>query len=331
MAGRAASVWLAALPLVAAAQGTPPAPASRVADIQPLAEGVWLLPGRFERGRQPDGNSVLLQGRDGLVLIDSGRHVEHTRALIDWARERRQPIRFVLNTHWHLDHLGGNALLREAEPGLRALAGGAVRDAVAQRMPRTVDDLRRMLTEPGLDEATRRMVEIDIALLAKRAALSPDEVIDAAPHERSLAGRDLRLGVERGVSGGDLWVLDRDSGTLVIGDFVTLPVPFFDTACAELWREALARLGSLPFERVVPGHGPVMDGDTFRRYGRAFGRLVDCAASEATVAACAAGWADDIGTLLPEGSRRGAEAMLAHYFDAVLRAPAAARRRHCPA
>lgn len=325
----------AQLPVQSPAQPSAPAASapvpSRVADIQPLADGVWWLPGRVERDRQPDGNSVLLQGRDGLVLIDSGRHAEHTRALIDWAQARGLPIRVVLNTHWHLDHLGGNALLRQAVPGLRALAAAAVRDAVAARMPRTVDDLQRMLAEPGLDTATRRMVEIDLALLRRRALLAPDELVADAPHDLSPAGRPLRVGVERGVSGGDLWVLDRASGTLVVGDFVTLPVPFFDTACAELWRDALARLGELPYTRVVPGHGPVMEAETFRRYVRAFGRLVDCSAGESTVAACAARWAEDLGPLLPEGSRRGAEAMLGHYFEAVLRAPAPQQRRHCPA
>ncbi|MBL8346760.1 MAG: MBL fold metallo-hydrolase [Rubrivivax sp.] len=304
---------------------------SRLADIQALADGVWLLPGRFERDRQPDGNSVLLQGREGLVLIDSGRHAEHTGALVEWARSRGQPIRVVLNTHWHLDHLGGNVLLRGAMPGLRAMASAAVREAVAVRMPRTVEDLRRMLAEPGLDVATRRMVDIDLALLQQRAQLAPDELVADAPHDLSPAGRPLRVGVERGVSGGDLWVLDRASGTLVIGDFVTLPVPFFDTACAELWREALARLGELPFTRVVPGHGPVMDAETFRRYVRAYGRLVDCSASQDSVAACATRWAEDLGPLLPEASRRGAEAMLGHYFETVLRAPPPQRRRHCPA
>lgn len=51
--------------VAAAAQAADPAPArsppaARSADILPLADGVWLLPGRFERGRQPDGNSLLL-------------------------------------------------------------------------------------------------------------------------------------------------------------------------------------------------------------------------------------------------------------------------------
>jgi hypothetical protein len=45
-------------------------------------------------------------------------------------------------------------------------------------------------------------------------------------------------------------------GVLAAGGFVALPAPFFDTACAEPWRAALARLHALPYELVLPGHGP---------------------------------------------------------------------------
>lgn len=263
------------------------------------------------------------------MIVDSGRHVEHSDALLDWVRARHQPLRMVINTHWHLDHLGGNARLRRSEPGLRSLASPAVRDAVERRMPRSEADLQRMLADPALDADTRRMVQIDLALYAERAALRPDELIDGPPRDMELAGRRFRLGVERGVSGGDLWLLDLASGVLALGDFVTLPVPFLDTACPDEWRQALHRLEALPFERVVPGHGPVMSRADFGRYRRAFERLLACAAGERPSAQCAADWAADLEGLLPSGAQRGATAMLEHYFAEVLRAPPEQRDRVC--
>lgn len=314
--------WLAQP--VRAQAPAPPAPA-----LQPLAPGVWLLPGRFERGRQPDGNSLLVQGPDGLVIVDSGRHADHTQALINAVRERGQPLVAVLNTHWHLDHLGGNAMLREAAPALRAYAAPAVRDAVRRRMPASAADLERMKADPQLDADTRRMVEIDLALYARRAAFEPDVLIEGGAQPLRLAGRPLQVGVEFGVSGGDLWLLDSASGTLVVGDFITLPVPFFDTACPERWQRSLARLGALPFERVVPGHGPVMSRADFDRYRSAFDRLLACAASDKAVAACAEGWLADLGPLLPAGSQRVVLGMLGHYLTQRLRAPAEKSSADC--
>lgn len=316
-----------ALAQPSAASPTPP----RSADIQALAHGVWMLPGRFERGRQPDGNSLMLQGPDGIVIVDSGRHAEHTQALLDWVRTSGRPLRAVLNTHWHLDHLGGNAMLRDAIPGLRAHAAPAVRDAVRRRMPASAADLERMKADPQLDETTRRIVEIDLALYARRTALEPDVLIEGPAQDISLAGRPLRVGVAFGVSGGDLWLLDPASGTLVVGDFVTLPVPFFDTACPERWQRSLAQLASLPFERVVPGHGPVMSRAEFDRYRVAYDRLLACAAGSRAVGDCSAGWVADLGPLLPASGERGAHGMLKHYLEQRLRAEPARTAADCAA
>lgn len=324
-----AAVFTLCLALAAPAQAQQPAPPAPT--LQPLAPGVWLLPGRFERGRQPDGNSLLLQGPDGLVIVDSGRHAEHTQALIGAVRERGQALVAVLNTHWHLDHLGGNALLREAAPGLRAYATAAVREAVRQRMPASAAELERMKADPQLDDTTRRIVDIDLALYARRAQFEPDVLIEGGAQPLRLAGRTLQVGVEHGVSGGDLWLLDSASGTLVVGDFVTLPVPFFDTACPERWQRSLARLSALPFERVVPGHGPVMNRADFDRYRGAFDRLLACAASDKTVAACGEGWLADLGPLLPAGSQRAVQGMLKHYLEQRLRVPAEKTAADCKA
>ncbi|MES2959230.1 MAG: MBL fold metallo-hydrolase [Pseudomonadota bacterium] len=316
--------------LLGACVAPPDAPPSRLADIVTLADGVHFLPGRFERERQPDGNSLLLEGRDGIVVVDSGRHVEHSAALIEWARRQDRPIVAVINSHWHLDHLGGNARLRQAFPQLRAYASVAIDRALATTMARSIVDLQAMLADKGTDAPTRRMVEIDLALLDQRSALAPDRHLDGPAHDARIGGRDLRLGVEGGaVSGGDVWVLDRASGTLAVGDFVTLPVPFLDTACTPGWRESMGRIEALPFQRLVPGHGPVMSRDDFRRYRTALDRLLDCAASEQPLAECSAGWIADLGPLLPETSQRAARGMLAHYFAQHLRAAPAARDRFC--
>ncbi len=327
-AGLAAAACIAFSAVAATAAPATVAP-SRLQDLQTVADGVLLLPGRFERGRQPDGNSLLLLGREGWVLVDSGRHAEHTEALRQAMRASGRPLRAVINTHWHLDHLGGNALLRDTETGWRSLASAALRDAVNQRMPQSEADLKRLLQDPATDDTTRRMVEVDLALYARRSLLLPDELLDVPPRDVQIAGRALRVGVELGVSGGDVWVLDQASGVLAVGDFVTLPVPFLDTACTAQWRASLQRLQALPFSRVLPGHGPLLDREGFNRYGRALDRLLTCAAGEGAVTECAAGWIADLGPLLPAASQRSVSPMLAHYFEQRLRVPPAERERFC--
>src|SRR4051812_27060534 len=93
----------------------------------PPATPDWhLVPGGFESGRSPDGNSVFLDAPDGLILVDTGRHPEHQAKLLAYARQRGRPIVAIVNTHWHLDHTGGNAEIRAAFPNAQLYASNGI-------------------------------------------------------------------------------------------------------------------------------------------------------------------------------------------------------------
>lgn len=298
-------------------------------DWTELADGVRVLHGRFERNRQPDGNSLLLLGREGWVLLDSGRHREHAEALDRAVQDSGRPLRAIVNTHWHLDHVGGNALLRERHPAAAVLGSAALQDAVLRRMPRSQADLAWQREDPALDAATRDMIDIDLALYERRLAFLPTQLVKPASQELKLAGRPVRVGVASGPTRGDLWLLDLQSGLLAVGDFLTWPVPFLDTACPSAWKASLDALAELPFQRVLPGHGPLLDRSGFERYRQAFGRLLSCAAGPATEAECAAGWIDDLGPLLPGELRRSVAPMLGYYLKHTLRADTATLQERC--
>ncbi len=314
--------------LLGACAAIPPTPTNDPV-LQPLGHGLWLLPGRFPRDRQPDGNSLVLEGQTGLVLVDSGRHAEHSQALLDFAARRGRPITHVVNTHWHLDHLGGNARLRDALPGLEVIGSPAVARAVGERFATFRRDLEGMLADPKTTADVREMIRVDLALYDRAAALVPTRSIDGPPQALSLAGRELTIGHETAASDGDLWIFDRASGVLAVGDLVTLPVPFLDTACPARWREALGRIDALPFGRLLPGHGPVMDRSTWRRWRAGFDALLDCAASDAPARTCSARWIEDLGPLLAPPEHAVAHGMIGHYFAQRLRAPD--RDRFCSA
>lgn len=293
-----------------------------------IAPGTWLLAGVFAPGRQPDGNSVLLEAPGGWVVVDTGRHLEHTRALVEFARGRNRPIATVVNSHWHLDHLGGNALLRREFPALEVLASGAfdgARTGFLAKYRKYLEDTIAKAEGAGAAPSERA----ELALLDAAPALAPDEVV-AASGRRLLAGRELEVRLAaHAVTAGDLWLLDPATATLIAGDLVTLPVPFLDTACPVGWRAALDELARADFTRLVPGHGQVMSRGDFERYRGAFGNLLDCAASDRAQAACAEGWLADLGALLPATEHAFARQLLDYYLDAALRADPASRAALC--
>jgi glyoxylase-like metal-dependent hydrolase (beta-lactamase superfamily II) len=97
------------------------APASTIHQPSPSALAMPAGIQVFQRGWL-SSNNVLLQGKDGCALIDSGycTHAPQTLALLQSALKGRA-LDVLVNTHLHSDHCGGNAALQVAYPGVRTL------------------------------------------------------------------------------------------------------------------------------------------------------------------------------------------------------------------
>ena len=312
---------------VAAFASTPePAPP----EPRRLAEGAWWLPGSHLPGRQPDGNTVVLEGPEGLVVLDTGRHSAHRQAILDLARRVGKPVAAIVNSHWHLDHVSGNPALKAAHPGARVHASGAIDGAIAGFLAKSAASMREMLAKPGLPAGVASDMRGDLATIANARALRPDAVVTASGAV-ALAGRSLHLNLARhAATEGDVWIFDPATRVAAVGDLVTLPAPFLDTACVEGWKAALAQVWATPFETLVPGHGHPMDRAGFARYRNAFESFTACATSTREARVCAGEWTQAVTSLLESAGQdpKRAEAMAAYYVKDVLR-PNPAGSRFC--
>ena len=279
---------------------------------------VKIIPGAIPADRQPDGNTVVFEDEDGLIVVDTGRHFEHQGAILAYAYERKKPIAAIVNTHWHLDHSGGNAELRALYPNARIYTSNAVTEALDGFLAKGLANGRARLDDPHLPETTKAETRLGVAAIENRRDLIPDVPVIG---DMKLGRLDLYL-APYAATAGDVWLYDPDSATLVAGDLVVVPVPFFDTACAQGWKKALDRIATQPFERLVPGHGPALTRAQFATYRAAFGRLVDCAASTAAAQACIDGWQKDAADFITSDAERAyTQEALVYYIDEVIRAP----------
>lgn len=304
------------LGLLALISGT--AAASSAAPVE-IAPQLYLLEGNFNPGQQPDGNTLIWRGEHGLVVLDTGRHRAHTQAILDFADASQLPIEAIVNSHWHLDHVGGNILLRASFPEAHVYASNGMEHALTRFLAKYKTSLQGLLDDPATDAADKDAYTKELALLQHPQALRPTDVVTTA-QTAQLGGQTLQFGVEaHAATSADLWILDTARSVLASGDLVTLPVPFLDTACPAQWQQALNRLAAVDFTRLVPGHGAIMTKPQFLIYKTAFDHLLTCAADRQGNDACIAGWLHDTRDFLPSTDTQQTRDALTFYLEYPLK------------
>ena len=311
-------VWLAAIALALSGCAT--------VSSQPL--GYYVVTGSFEPNRGPDGNSIFLDTPDGLVLVDTGRHPEHRDKLLSYARERGRPVVAIVNTHWHLDHSTGNAELRAAFPQAPLYASTAVEGALRGFIPRSRRQIEEMLAAGRVPEANLAEVRRGFAVMDNPDSLRPTRPVTRSGPVR-IGGRALNVNLAPfAATEGDVWIHDPAARLVIAGDLVVAPVPFMDTACPEGWRRALDAIAEVDFTTLIPGHGDPMTKAQFLQWRAAYNRLLDCANSDATRAACIAVWREAAVPFLPPDAQR-IDGVVGYYLDTRLRAAPDERERYC--
>jgi glyoxylase-like metal-dependent hydrolase (beta-lactamase superfamily II) len=287
-----------------------------------IAPGVELLPGAMLPERGPDGNTVVFDAPAGLIVVDTGRHAWHSDAILAYAKAEGRPVAAIVNTHWHLDHTSGNGRVKAAYPGAKVYATDAVDRVLAEGgfLARNRDSSRALLGDPKLSDTQKEEVKIFLATMDDSAVLRPDIVVKGNG-ERAIAGRTLDFRVTDGaVTDADLWLYDAASGVAAIGDLVTFPSPFFETACPATWRRALDEVRAVPFRVAIPGHGEPMSRAQFDAWRDACNRYMDCVEGTADAGQCAATWADGIAGFLGGNEQARKQAVgYAEYYVGFLR------------
>ncbi|MEO5705926.1 MAG: MBL fold metallo-hydrolase [Alteraurantiacibacter sp.] len=175
-----------------------------------------VQPGHMDLEIGPDGNTVIFDAPDGLVVIDSGRHRGHSQAVLDHAASVGKPVAALVNTHWHLDHTTGNRDILGQFPQARLVATQAVANAMDGFLARSLANARERLADPALPADARARTERGVAAMEDRTAMVPaDPILADGPVD--LGGRRFQLHVApAAATEADLWLVAEDEQVAVL-------------------------------------------------------------------------------------------------------------------
>jgi glyoxylase-like metal-dependent hydrolase (beta-lactamase superfamily II) len=292
-------------------------------------EPFHLIPGQVSANKGPDGNTIILDAPKGLIVIDTGRHPEHAQAILDYAKERGRPIAAIVNSHWHLDHTTGNWDIRQAYPRVAVYASNALEGALATFLKQGREEGDKMLADPKVPETVKAELARGRSVIDRPDRIRPNHVVTKSGR-MTIAGRVLDVHLAKfAATEGDVWLYDPATRVAIVGDLVVDIVPFMDTACAEGWRKALGEIERAPFQRLIPGHGPVMNRDGFRAWKKAYENFVDCGHSTAAKQQCVDGWMKDDARFIDDAHRDYAREAADYYLSTRLRSSPVERNHYC--
>jgi glyoxylase-like metal-dependent hydrolase (beta-lactamase superfamily II) len=293
------------------------------------AEPYHLIPGAVPLDKGPDGNTVILDAPQGLIVFDTGRHPEHARAILDYAHARRRPIAAVVNSHWHLDHTTGNWDIRRAYPHVPIYASNALEGALATFLKKSREQTAQALADSRTSPAERDQLERAIAVVDHPDRIRPNHVITRSARIQ-IAGRTLDVHLARfAATTGDVWILDRKTQVAIVGDLVVGLVPFMDTACPDGWSKALDEIARVPFTTLIPGHGEPMTRPGFLTWRSAYRNFVACGRSSADEKECIDGWERDAAKFIDTTHHDYVRRAAAYYIETRLRSSPEEQRRYC--
>ena len=242
-----------------------------------------------EMKRDPvQSNSLIVITSDGVVVVDAQYTPFAARQVIAAIKKLTPlPVKYVITTHWHDDHVFGNQAYVDAYPGVQFVAhdstvgymrtqAKAHQVSLANSYGAAVPRIKHRLAT-GKDGTGKQIPDSVMADLRRRQPLIADYTAEfksvhlVYPTVRFNRALTLRLGERaievrnfgRGNTAGDVVIFLPKERIAAVGDLVVYPVPYIYGGYPTTWVSVMDSVRALGATTLIPGHGPVMTDFTY--------------------------------------------------------------------
>ena len=247
-------------------------------ELQPVADGVYAAVAAPQY--KVNSNAAVILTNDGVVVVDSHSKPSAAYALYKEIQGvTRQPIRKVINTHFHWDHWQGNQVYAETSPDLEIITSERTKENLTRpdagnggisgiekqltTLPKEIEKLKDDILKATDAEQKARMeanLQQAEAYLEELKHLKPTFPTRTVAQSMTLqeGGRDIELLLlGRGHTDGDLYIYLPQEKIVATGDALIDWMPFLNDGFPEDWVQTLTALENFDFEHIIPGHGDV--------------------------------------------------------------------------
>jgi glyoxylase-like metal-dependent hydrolase (beta-lactamase superfamily II) len=258
-------------------------------EVTRVADGVYAVLRAQHPDEQPGhSNSVIIVNDEDVVVVDATRMPSQARKILGVVRSLTdKPVRTLIHTHWHDDHVYGNQVFAEAFPGIEIIAHRNAReDMLTISLPRNlagykkdypayvaqIDDRLKQAASGGepLSPERRGQLERIAARLRREIEELPTlhPVLPNVTFDDSLTlfrgSREIRtLYFGRANTRGDAVVYLPRERVVASGDMIVAPTPYALGSYMTDWIAANRKLAALEADVIIPGHGRIQHDKTY--------------------------------------------------------------------
>ena len=243
-------------------------------DIEKVAEGVYCALARAQA--EINSNAAIFVNSSDVVVVDAHSKPSAAASLIAQIKKEitPHPVRYVVNTHFHWDHIQGNQAY--------AAAGGKIDFIASEPTRQLMSDLAQQRLQASLDEIPKQIDTLRVragkSTSADEKAFCEEQIRQMLAYQSEMKTFTLELPtIAFGKShlikdeahelhiefhghahtAGDVVVFCPQKRAVATGDMIHGFLPFIRDGFPKTWPKTMDSVAQLGFDKICPGHGPV--------------------------------------------------------------------------